>query len=321
MKYPMTFFDIEHTVKKAFFQLHLSILLAGWTGVFGKLMTLSPGLIVFWRIVIAGGCLWLWAWLTNRLEKVTRKDQFAIMGVGALLACQWTLFYASIKASNVSIGVVAFSSIGFFTALIEPMMNRARISMREVLFSLVTIGGISLIFHFDAQYRLGIILGLIGAAAAALLAVYFKRYRAKYSSVTVMSWQLFGGFLFSIVALPIYMALMPAEPFFPSWPDTLYLPIFAIFCTLFMYILQIQSLEHISAFTVNLSYNLEPIYSIILAMIIFGEARDLGPSFYAGIALIALSVALQTSTVVRGRQRQKKMLAKQKDKAAKEHDT
>ena len=100
----MTFFDIEHTVKKAFFQLHLSILLAGWTGVFGKLMTLSPGLIVFWRIVIAGGCLWLWAWLTNRLEKVTRKDQFAIMGVGALLACQWTLFYASIKASNVSIG-------------------------------------------------------------------------------------------------------------------------------------------------------------------------------------------------------------------------
>lgn len=317
----MTFFDIEHTVKKAFLQLHLSILLAGWTGVFGKLMTLSPGLIVFWRIVIAGGCLWLWAWLTNRLEKVTRKDQFAIMGVGALLACQWTLFYASIKASNVSIGVVAFSSIGFFTALIEPMMNRARISVREVLFSLVTIGGISLIFHFDAQYRLGIILGLIGAAAAALLAVYFKRYRAKYSSVTVMSWQLFGGFLFSIVALPIYMALMPAEPFFPSWPDTLYLPIFAIFCTLFMYILQIQSLEHISAFTVNLSYNLEPIYSIILAMIIFGEARDLGPSFYAGIALIALSVALQTSTVVRGRQRQKKMLARQKDKAAKEHDT
>ena len=115
------------------------------------------------------------------------------------------------------------------------------------------------------------------------------------------------------------MALMPAEPFFPSWPDTLYLPIFAIFCTLFMYILQIQSLEHISAFTVNLSYNLEPIYSIILAMIIFGEARDLGPSFYAGIALIALSVALQTSTVVRGRQRQKKMLARQKAKAVKEH--
>ena len=146
------------SVKKAFLQLHISILLAGWTGVFGKLMMLSPGLIVFWRIVIAGGCLWLWAWLTKRLEKVTPRDRIAIMGVGALLAVQWTLFYASIKASNVSIGVVAFSSIGFFTALIEPLMNKVRISLREVLFSLVTIFGISLIFHFDAQYRLGIAL-------------------------------------------------------------------------------------------------------------------------------------------------------------------
>lgn len=289
-------------MKKAFLQLHISILLAGWTGVFGKLMMLSPGLIVFWRIVIAGGCLWLWAWLTKRLEKVTPRDRIAIMGVGALLAVQWTLFYASIKASNVSIGVVAFSSIDFFTALIEPLMNRARIS---------------LIFHFDAQYRLGIALGLVGAAAAALLAVYFKRYRAKYSSVTVMSWQLLGGFAFSCVAIPIYVSLMPPEPFIPTWPDTLYLPIFAIFCTLFMYILQIQSLEHISAFTVNLSYNLEPIYSIILAMVIFGEARDLGPSFYAGIGLIALSVALQTSSVVRGRKRQKRIEARKAAESAK----
>lgn len=305
------------SVKKAFLQLHISILLAGWTGVFGKLMMLSPGLIVFWRIVIAGGCLWLWAWLTKRLEKVTPRDRIAIMGVGALLTVQWTLFYASIKASNVSIGVVAFSSIGFFTALIEPLMNRARISLHEVLFSLVTIFGISLIFHFDAQYRLGIALGLVGAAAAALLAVYFKRYRAKYSSVTVMSWQLLGGFAFSCVAIPVYVSLMPPEPFIPTWPDTLYLPIFAIFCTLFMYILQIQSLEHISAFTVNLSYNLEPIYSIILAMIIFGEARDLGPSFYAGIGLIALSVALQTSSVVRGRKRQKRIEARKAAESAK----
>ena len=118
-------------MKKAFLQLHISILLAGWTGVFGKLMMLSPGLIVFWRIVIAGGCLWLWAWLTKRLEKVTPRDRIAIMGVGALLAVQWTLFYASIKASNVSIGVVAFSSIGFFTALIEPLMNISHLAARD----------------------------------------------------------------------------------------------------------------------------------------------------------------------------------------------
>ena len=196
-------------------------------------------------------------------------------------------------------------------------MNGRRISLREVLFSFVTIAGISLIFHFDAQYRLGILLGLASAAASALLAIYFKRYRARYSSVTVMSWQLLGGFLFALAALPVYRFFMPPEPFFPGWPDIVYLPIFAIFCTLFMYILQIQSLEHISAFTVNLSYNLEPIYSIILAMIIFGEARDLGMSFYAGIGLIGLSVALQTSSVVRGRKRQKRIEARKAAKTQK----
>lgn len=303
-------------MKNAFIQLHISILLAGWTGIFGKLLALSPGLIVFWRIVIAGGALWLWAWLTKRLEAVSTRDKIGILLVGALLAFQWTLFYASIKASNVSIGVVAFSSIGFFTAIIEPIVNRRRISMREILFSLVTIAGISLIFHFDVQYRLGIAFGLLSAAAAALLAVFFKLYRAKYSSVTVMSWQLLGGFLFALLVLPLYTHLMPPEPFFPTWPDTLYLPVFAIFCTLFMYILQIQSLEHISAFTVNLSYNLEPIYSIVLAMLIFGEARDLGPAFYAGVALIALSVALQTGTVMQARKREKAMLARKAAKAA-----
>ncbi len=303
-------------MKNAFIQLHISILLAGWTGIFGKLLALSPGLIVFWRIVIAGGALWLWAWFTKRLEAVSRRDKIGILLVGALLAFQWTLFYASIKASNVSIGVVAFSSIGFFTAIIEPIVNRRRISMREILFSLVTIAGISLIFHFDVQYRLGIAFGLLSAAAAALLAVFFKLYRANYSSVTVMSWQLLGGFLFALLVLPLYTHMMPPEPFFPTWPDTLYLPVFAIFCTLFMYILQIQSLEHISAFTVNLSYNLEPIYSIVLAMLIFGEARDLGPAFYAGVALIALSVALQTGTVMQARKREKAMLARKATKAA-----
>ena len=303
-------------MKKAFLELHISIILAGWTGIFGKLLTLSAGLLVFWRIAIAGVCLWIWATLAKKLEPVPIKDRIAVMLVGALLALQWVLFYGSIKASNVSIGVVAFSSVGFFTAILEPLMNGRRISIRELLFSCVTVAGISLIFHFDTQYRFGIMLGLASAAASALLAIYFKRFRAKYSSVTVMSWQLLGGFVFSALALPVYTALMPPEPFFPGWPDIIYLPIFAVFCTLFMYILQIQALEHISAFTVNLSYNLEPVYSIILAMILFGEARDLGPSFYAGVGLIALSVALQTASVMRERRKVAHLQAKTAAKAA-----
>lgn len=298
-------------MKKAFIQLHLSILLAGWTGIFGKLIDLTPGLIVLWRIIIAGSLLWLWGTVTKRIAKTTSRERVGMMLVGALLMLQWTLFYASIKASNVSIGVVTFSTIGFFTAILEPLLTRSRFRAKELLFSLLTVLGVSLIFHFDTQYRLGILFGLSSAAAAAALAVFFKIFRTKFDSITLMSWQLSGGFVTAVLCLPLYLWLMPPQPLVPQGWDILWMLIFATACTLGMYILQIQSLEKISAFTVNLSYNLEPIYSIILAMIIFGEAADLGLSFYAGLGLIALSVALQTTDIVRGEKRLRKIRARQ----------
>ena len=284
-------------MKKAFLELHLSVLLAGWTGIFGKLISLSPGLIVFWRIVIAGALLWGWLAFRKRMEFVPTKDRIGIALVGALLMLQWTLFYASIKASNVSIAIVAFASIGFFTAIIEPILTRSRISLREIAFSVVTLVGISFIFHFDTQYRLGIILGIISAAAAAALAVFFRKYKAKYRADTVMSWQLAGGFAACLILMPFYRHFGPAENFLPSGIDWLYLSIFATFCTLGMYLLQIQAL----------------VYSIILAMIIFQEGRDLGPSFYFGLFCIGLSVLLQTMSVVR---LQKKVARLESDRAA-----
>ena len=182
-------------------------------------------------------------------------------------------------------------------------------------FSCLTVLGIYLIFHFDTRYRLGIAFGLASAAAAAALAVFFRKYRAKYSSVTVMSWQLTGGFVSALALLPAYLALMPPQNVLPQPIDWLWLIIFSTFCTLGMYILQIQSLEKISAFTVNLSYNLEPVYSIVLAMILFGEAHELGLEFYGGLALICLSVALQTGSVLTT-QRRLKRIAERKAREA-----
>lgn len=286
-------------MKKAFIELHLSVLLAGWTGIFGKLITMSPGLIVFWRIVFAGALLWSWSIAKKKLEPVTPRDRIGIMLVGALLMVQWALFYAAIKYSNVSVGVVSFSTIGFFTAIIEPLMMRTRIALKELGFSLLTILGVYLIFHFDAHYRLGILFGLLSAAGAAALAVFFRIYKARYSAVTVMNYQLAGGLIASGLAMPFYFSLMPPEPFLPNLFNLGCLLIFSSFCTIGMYLLQIQSLEKISAFTVNLTYNLEPIYSIILAMILFDEGSEVGASFYVGLLFIALSVALQSWSVMR----------------------
>lgn len=298
-------------MKKALIQLHLSILLASGTGIFGKLINMSAGLIVFWRIILAGLLLWGWIVWKRKLEKVPLKDKIGMGLVGVLLMIQWVLFYASVKVSNVSIAVVCFSTMGFFTAIFEPIFMKTKLQARELFLSSITILGVALIFSFDSRYRLGVGLGLVSSLACAILAVYFRKYRSRYTSTTVMSYQLVGGFVSAACLLPIYTALMPAEPILPpSWLDFAYLVAFSSACTIFMYLLQIQALEKISAFTVNLSFNLEPIYSISMAMILFGEARELGWSFYGGLFLIVLSVAIHTWIVVQSEQRRNRVLRK-----------
>ena len=143
-------------MNNAFFKLHLSVLLAGFTGVFGKLITLNEGLLVWYRLLLTSLMLFVFLRFSGRQQKTALRDAGAAGGTGLLLALHWVCFYGSIKASNVSVGVVCFSTVGFFTALFEPLFNRRRISAREMLFSLITIAGVGLIFHFDARYRLGI---------------------------------------------------------------------------------------------------------------------------------------------------------------------
>lgn len=289
-------------MQNAFLALHLSILLAGWTGVFGKLIALSAYMVVFWRVVIGGAVLWAIVVMTKKLEVVSRHDKWAYLALGAFLAFQWMAFYAAVKASNVSIGVLAFSTIGFFTAIFEPLLSRTRISAKEIGFSLLTILGIALIFHFDSRYRLGLFYGTLSAAMAALIAIYMKRFQRRNNPQTVLLWQFAGAGSALTICLPVLSTIVPDTAFFPTlWPDVPYLVIFATVVTLGMYLLQLIALKRISAFTVNLSYNLEPVYSILIAMVLFDEARELNASFWAGLALIGLSVLLQTVSVLRQR--------------------
>lgn len=292
-------------MKQAFIKLHISIVLAGFTGIFGKLITLNEGLLVWWRLLITCLLLFVLLLLSKRLQRMPMRDILRIGGVGLLLTLHWIFFYASIKASNVSIGVVCFSITGFFTAIFEPLINRRRLSVRELFFSIITLCGIILIFHFDMRYRTGILLGIISSALAALFVIANKKVGAGsgYHWDVTLFYELLGGFICLSLIMPFYLYMFPAESFIPDNLNFLYLLVFAVFCTIMLYKLQIEALKHISAFTLNLSYNLEPVYSIILAMIIFGEAKDLNLAFYAGLGLIVLSVFLQMRTIMRERKR------------------
>ncbi len=289
------------STSKAFAQLHVSIILAGFTGVLGKLITMSEGMLVWYRMFFTFVIFGIFLLLSQKLEKISLKDMAKIGFTGVLICVHWLFFYASIKLSNVSIGVVCFSLVGFFTALLEPVFMKTRFSWREFAFSVLTVLGVSLIFSFDVRYRLGIIVGVIAALLSALYTISIRKLCHSYTPSTTLLYQMGGGVLFLTCILPIYLSYFDITYIIPTMQDASMLLILAVFCTIGMTFLLIQSLQYISAFTVNLSYNLEPVYSIVIAIGFLGEAHQLNFSFYLGITCILLSVVLQTLWVMRHR--------------------
>ena len=285
--------ETENNKRKAFWQLHISVMLAGFTGLFGKLITLNEVDIVWYRMLFTSLILMVF----TGLPRVGWKKLLQIAGCGALLGLHWMLFYSSIKASNVSIGVVCFALVGFFTAIFEPIVFHRKVSWAELLLSLITVAGLLCIFSFDARYRYGIAIGVVSSAVCALYAIFNKKVSVGVRSRTMLMYQMSGGIVGASLIIPLYLMVFPSQQpvvVIPEGSNLWWMLCHALFCTIGMYLLQIQALKQLSAFTVNLTYNLEPCYTILLAFLFFGEARELNLSFYVGISLVILSVLLQT---------------------------
>ncbi len=281
-------------MKKAFIQLHIAVLLAGLTGVLGKLISLNEGLLVWYRLLLTAPSLWLLALLRKQDVRVARRDVWRIFGIGGIAALHWVAFYGSIKYSNVSVSLLCFSAIGFFTAIIEPLILRHRVDVVELLLGLLVIVGIFFIFQVDPHFKTGIIIGLVSALLGSLFPVLNKRILLRVSPENVTLYELSGGFLVLTVLMPLYLWLFPAPSLLPGWQDLGWLLILAWACTVLAFNLSMSALQKISAFTVNLSYNLEPVYGILLAFLLFREDKYLGWGFYFGFSLILLSIVLQT---------------------------
>lgn len=286
-------------MKKSYLVLHTAVLLAGFTGVFGKLITLNQIPLVWFRVLLSTIILFLVLKLFKIERLKSTKDAFKIAKVGVLITIHWIFFYGSIKFSNISIGVVCYCLTSFFTAVLEPIINKKRFSAAQLMLSMLTLIGISLIFHFDSSYQLGIILGVISTIFAALYTIYNERLVKQYDSKLLNFYQMLSGTVVLGFGLPIFYYLFPTERFIPSFSDGVYLILLALFCTVGLYVLFAESLKRLSAFTVNLSFNLEPIYSIIIAFLFFNEGKQVNASFYVGLALVLVSVLLQTMRSIR----------------------
>ncbi len=221
------------------------------------------------------------------------KEALPLLLTGAVIAVHWVAFYGSVKYGNVSIAVVCISGCGFFTAFLEPLLYKKQIVLTEVLLGAMSIAGIWIIFDFHPQYKTGILFGLVSAIGGSLFLILNKRLLKKHPSDILTLYEMSGGLMLLTGIIPFYLQLFPAAYYIPSFADLVWLLILALICTVYGFQLQLHALKKISAFTANLTYNLEPIYGIALAFIFFKENQHFTFYFSLGVGLILLSVLFQ----------------------------
>lgn len=290
-------------MKQALFKLHSAIFLWGFTGILGRLISLNEGLLVWYRILITIITLYFLMRFNNQLQSVSVKQRTQLFAIGGIVAFHWCFFYGSIKYSNVSIALTCLSSTGLFTAILEPIITGKKIVIPEILLGLVAIAGIYLIFHFDPQYKTGIILGIVSALLSCVFAIFNKTQVSYNTPRTVMLYELTGGFLLLTLFMPLYLYLLPTPHLVPGRMDIVWLLLMSWVCTILAMDLSLQALQKVSAFTQNLTLNLEPVYGIILAFLVYKENKYLSQWFYLGFTLILLAVFLQMIRIVNSRKK------------------
>ncbi len=280
-------------MKKALLQLHIAVFLAGFTAILGVLIKLNEGLLVWYRLLLTVIALFILHYFNNQLKKLPLKEALKIAGVGVIVAAHWVTFYGSVKYANVSVALVCFSATSFFTALFEPLILKKRINFIELLLGVMAIIGIYIIFDFHPQYKVGIVFGILSAMGSALFPIFNKIFLEKHTPQTVTLYELSGGLIALTALIPIYLLQFPARYYLPTLSDWAWLLVLALLCTVLSFNLQLNALKKVSAFTTNLTYNLEPVYGIILAFIFFKENEYLNNSFYIGLIFILGAIVLQ----------------------------
>jgi drug/metabolite transporter (DMT)-like permease len=273
-----------------YLELHLIVLIYGFTAILGKLISLPALELVWYRMLIAILTFYIYLKLKKIDLAVPRLVLFQLFGVGVIIAVHWVTFYSAIKLANVSVALGCFATTALFTSFMEPFFYRKRINIAEVLIGLIIIVGLYLIFRFESRYALGIAVAVLSAFLAALFTVLNRKLVARHRAVKISFYEMIGG----LIALTIYMVGSGrgvSRPFLlPSSSDLFYLLLLGTVCTAFAHTVQVAVMQHLTAFTVTLTINLEPVYGIVMAFFIFGETERMTTGFYLGTLMILLSV-------------------------------
>lgn len=303
-------------MKRAFAQIHLAVLLWGFTGVLGKAISLTAPVLVWYRMIITAAIIA--GLVTQRKEwaRFARKDLMRTIGIGMLYAVHWVAFYASIKYANASIAMVCLATASVFTALLDPLLNKGKFNTVEILLSFVAVGGVYCIYALQPDddgsknaminFELGVVLGVIASIISAIFTVLNKPLAEKYPPRTLVFYEMASGLIFLSAIAPFYVAANADAVLVPQGMDYLWIFLLSYCCTVWGQSLAMSALKKLSAFTITLSVNLEPVYGIILAFIIYKENNQLGWGFYLGMGLIFLSLMIQVILILnKGRKARK----------------
>jgi drug/metabolite transporter (DMT)-like permease len=273
--------------------LHLIVLVWGLTGILGREITLQPFLLVWWRVLIAVATIAIIALLARKQLIAQTRDLVRFAGVGLLTAAHWVCFFASIKYSKISVALVVLSTSAFFVSLIHPLLKRERPRRYEMSLGLVVIVGIFLIFKFESEYTLGIVLSLLAAFLAALFSTLNARLVATYQPTQMAFWEM----LFAFLGLSLYIVITGKSQqlaTLPSSRDFQLLLLLGVLCTGVAFIVSIRVMRVLSPFTCALAINMEPVYTIVLALILYGSDEWMSPQFYFGGLVIISTLFLDT---------------------------
>lgn len=279
--------------RRAHLRLHGCVLLWGFTAILGKLITLSATALVAWRMLLVTAMLTMIPHAWRGLRELTSRQRWIFGGIGCVIALHWLAFYGAIKLANASVAVACLALGAIFAAILEPWITRRPHDRSELLLGVLAIPGVLLLVGgVPLEMRLGIVVGIIAALLSALFGSLNKRLVTVGEPATVTLIEMGIGTAF--VLLAALLTVGPAETLpLPSLPDFLWLLLLAGLCTVLPFLWWLRALHHVSAFGTQLALNLEPVYAIVIAALVFHEYAELTPRFYLGVAIILATVFLQ----------------------------
>lgn len=288
------------------FLLHVIVFIFGFTGILGRLITTDSEILVWWRMVIASVTIAIFVYATGKIKKNLSVNALAYSAVGLIIACHWITFFEAIHQSNVSVTLACLSASSLFTAILEPIFFRRRVDKYEIFFGALVMSGLLLIFSFETEYKVGIILALTSAFLASLFNTINGRLIQKDNPYRISLVEMMAG----AVGITIFLILtgkFGVEVFQMPPMDWVWIVILGTIATGFAFVVGVKVLEELSPFTVSLTINLEPVYGIILAFFIFGSSEKMTWGFYGGTILI-LAALYMNALHRKGKLRKRKQL-------------